>query len=102
MDIKIKEIKKNKKLNINKYNKNKEDIINNKSINDNNIDNQNKSNILNEENIAINLIKCDYYGLNEIPYNYVLNKIDKKKVTLISPNFLIAKGFSKEYYQNDF
>ena len=79
VDIKIKEIKKNKKLNINKYNKNKEDIINNKSINDNNIDNQNKSNILNEENIAINLIKCDYYGLNEIPYNYALNKIDKKK-----------------------
>ena len=79
VDIKIKEIKKNKKSNINKYNKNKEDIINNKSINDNNINNQNKSNILNEENIAINLIKCDYYGLNEIPYNYVLNKIDKKR-----------------------
>ena len=31
-----------------------------------------------------------------------MNKIDKYKVTVISPDFLIAKGFSKEYYQSDF
>ena len=31
-----------------------------------------------------------------------MNKIDKYKVTVISPDFLIAKGFSKEYYQKDF
>jgi len=31
-----------------------------------------------------------------------LNEINNDKVTLISPNFLIAKGFSKEYYQKDF
>ena len=108
VDNKTKEIKdkkknnKNKELNIKKYNKNKEDIINNKNINENNIDNQNEIQILKEENIEINLIKYDYFGPNEIQYNYVLNEINNDKVTLISPNFLIAKGFSKEYYQSDF
>ena len=108
VDNKTKEIKdkkknnKNKELNIKKYNKNKEDIINNKNINEYSIDKQNKIKILKEENIEINLIKCDYFGPNEIQYNYVLNEINKDKVTLISPNFLIAKGFSKEYYQKDF
>ena len=108
MDNKTEEMKdekkndKNKELNIKKYNKNKEDIINNKNINEYSIDKQNKIKILKEENIEINLIKCDYFGPNEIQNNYVLNKIDKYKVTVISPDFLIAKGFSKEYYQKDF
>ena len=57
------------------------------------------------KNIKINLLKYDYYGPNETKSNYILNKIDEKnekKVLLFSPDFLIKKGFLKEYDENNF
>ena len=94
--------KKNKEVKINKFNKNKKDISNNEKINDTDINNKNEINLFTEENIKINLIKYEYFGPSEAKNNYVLNGLDESKITLFSPGFLIEKGFSKEYCQNDF
>ena len=60
--------------------------------------------LFDNEKIKENYLKYEYYGPDELKYNYTLNGFDKdeKKVVLFSPDFLLANNLIDSYESSNF